>query len=216
MLLPVPALAQVAGNVALASADMFRGESLSGNDPALSAAVSIDHPSGLFAGASVTIAAGDRSPRLSSSNQYVGFAIRSGETSFEAGAIHRDYGEMFDEAYRKHYFEGFVGVSRRSLRVRVYVSPDYLVDGRNTYYGEVNLRLLKVGKWSLNGHAGLSVIPKDLDSPEHGMNTYRDWSVQVSRPVGAFSVSLSVAATDYPVFSENGRAKVVFAISRAF
>lgn len=215
-MLPHPALAQVAGSIALSSADMFRGESLSGDDPALSVAVSIDHSSGLFAGGSVTVTAGEHSPRFSSSSQYAGFAMRSGETSIEAGVIHRDYGDMFDTAYRKHYFEGFVGVSRRSLRARVYISPDYLVDGRNTYYGEVNLRILKVGKWSLNGHAGLAVIPKDLDSPEHGMDTYRDWSLQVTRPVGKFSLSLSVAATNYPVFSENGRAKVVFAISRAF
>jgi len=32
------------------------------------------------------------------------------------------------------------------LRLRLYVSPDYLVDGRNTYYAELNLRLFKVGK----------------------------------------------------------------------
>ena len=216
MLLPVPACAQVAGNITLASADMFRGESLSGNDPAVSAAISFDHPSGLFAGGSVTIAAGEQHPRLASASQYAGFALRRGEVSIEAGVIHRDYGDVIDTDYRKHYFEGFVGVSRRSLRARVYISPDYLIDGRTSYYGELNLRLLKVGKWSLNGHVGLSVIPKDLDSPEHGMNTYRDWSLQVSWPVGKFSMSLGVSATDYPVFSESGRAKVVFAISRAF
>ena len=186
MLLPAPARAQIAGNVTLSSADMFRGETLSGNDPALSLAVGIDHPSGLFAGASVTVAAGERSPRLTSSGQYAGYAVRSGEVSIEAGVVHRDYGEMFDTAYRKHYFEGFVGISRRSLRARIYVSPDYLVDGRTTYYVEINARLLKVGKWSLTAHGGLSLIPEDLDAPRQGLRAYEDWSLEVSRPGGKF------------------------------
>ncbi len=211
-----PAAAQVAGNVSLASADMFRGETLSGNDPALSVAVNIDHSSGLFAGASITAAAGDRDPRITSATQYAGYALRKGETSLEVGVIHRDYGEMFDPAYRKHYFEGFVGVSHRSIRARIYVSPDYLQDGRTTYYGEVNVKLLQAGKWSLNAHAGLSLIPADLDAEDQGMQDYEDWSVQISRPVGKFSVSLGVSGTNYPVFSENGRAKVFAVISRSF
>ena len=142
-------------------------------------------------------------------------AVQFPELALEVwGRPHRDYGDMYDPSYRKHYFEAFVGVSHRSMHARFYLSPDYLQDGRTSYYAELNMRVLKVGKWSLNAHGGLSLIPEDL--PQQKLRDFEDWSAQISRPVGKFSVSLGVSATNYPVFSESGRAKVVFAINRAF
>lgn len=218
-----PAQAQVSANVTLATSNMFRGESTSDDDATASLEVSYDHPSGLFVGASVTAAFGEHDPHINGSNQYVGYAVRRGETSLEIGMIHRDYDStsLFDDAYSPHYFEGFIGITRRSVRLRLYVSPDYLRDGRTTYYGEVNGRLLKLGKWSLNGHAGLSVIPPDPG--DVGTRYYHDLSLQANRSLGKFSLGIGIAETNYPVFGPDdgpaffqNKPRVFASISRAF
>jgi uncharacterized protein (TIGR02001 family) len=217
------AQAQVSANVSLATSNVFRGESTSGDDPAASLEVSYDHPSGLFVGASVAAAFGEHDPHFNGSTQYAGYALRRGETSLEIGVIHRDYdsSSLFDDAYSPHYFEGFVGVTRRSVRLRLYVSPDYLRDGRTTYYGELNGRLLKLGKWSINGHSGLSVIPPELG--ETGTRYYHDLSLQANRSYGKFALGIGVAETNYPVFAPDegpglfqNKPRVFASISRAF
>ncbi len=184
----IAAHAQIAANVTLATSDVYRGESTSGDDGAASLEISYDHPSGFFAGASVTMAGGQHDPHFNGSIQYIGYTVQRGETSFELGVIHRDYRDrsMFDVAYSAHYSEGFIGVSRRNLRLRLYVSSDYLRDSRTTYYGEVNARLIKSGKWSVNGHLGISLIPPDPGAT--GMRARYDWSVQASRPLGRLRV----------------------------
>lgn len=192
---------------------MFRGERVSGS-PAISFAVNADHASGFFAGGAVSIAA-DADPLLSSASQYAGYAVRRGETSVDFGLVHRDYGRMFDAEYRQHYFEGFVGVSHKRVRARFFVSPDYLKTGDASYYGEVNLRLAEVQKWSLNVHGGLSLLPCDA-SCDGKLHVYRDWSARVSRAVGAFSLSIGVSGTNHPIFSDDGGPQVHATVSRAF
>ncbi len=221
---PARARVQVAANVMLESNALFRGETISLDDPAVSVELSADHSSGLFAGASVSVAAGGRDPRMVANTQYAGFATRSGQTTLEIGAIHRNYGSTYiaDDAYRGNYFEGFVGVARKNFKLRLYVSPDYLVDGRTTYYGEVSAHLLKKGEWSLNGRGGLSVIPQDIGTPG-GMRFYYDWRLAASRPVGKFTASLGIAGTNYPIFGVSkgegffsNSPKVFASMSRAF
>jgi len=202
--------------VALSSADVFRGESISGEDPALSVAASIDHTSGLFAGGGMTVAGGKHDLRVTSASQYAGYAVRIKETSLEVGIVHRDYGKMTDLAYRRHFVEGFVGLSRPTFRLRVYVSPNYLKDGRTTYYAETNFRIVTIEKWSLNGHAGVSLIPHDIGTPKHGLQRFEDWSLQINRKFGSYSASVGLAHTNYPVFSTHKKAKLVLTVSRAF
>jgi uncharacterized protein (TIGR02001 family) len=219
-----PAQAQLAAHVSLDSNAMFRGESISSDDPAASIEASLDHESGFFAGASISFAAGQDDPRVVASTQYVGYSTRQDQTSFEVGIVHRNYGSsnIADTAYRGDYFEGFVGVRRKNINLRLYVSPDYLVDGRNTYYGDANVHIAKVGKWSLAGHGGLSVIPQDIGEPG-GMRFYYDWRLSISRPLGKFSASAGIAGTNYPIFEVSKGAgffsnspKVFLSISRAF
>ena len=211
-----PAAAQVAANVTLASNQLFRGETISNDDPGITVAVSADSRGGLFAGADASFAAGSEQPRLTASNQYAGIALRLGAASFEAGAIHRDYGAMSDDAYRKHFTELYAGISLRQVQLRAYVSPDYLVDGRNTYYVEVNARLATVEQWKLEGHGGLSLIPHDLGDPDHSLISYEDWSLRASRTIGPLTFGLGLAATNYPVFGPSGKVRLSAQLSRAF
>lgn len=213
---PAQAEAQVSGSIALASNEMFRGESVSGNDPALSLALSLDHESGLFAGASASVAAGSADPRLTYASQYAGYAIRSGAFSIETGVIHRSYDRVVDLDYRKDFFEFYAGVTRNSIKARLFVSPDYRRNSRASYYGEINARLVSIGNWALDGHAGVSLIPDDSQSGQGSWQTYRDWRLQVSRPVGKLFLSAGVAGTNYPVYSASGRARVFASASMAF
>jgi uncharacterized protein (TIGR02001 family) len=218
-----PANAQVAANVTVATSNIFRGESTSGDDAATSVELSYDHPSGLFGGASVTATGGQHDPHFNAATQYAGYALRLGDSSIELGVIHRDYDarSVFDEAYSPHYVEGFVGISHRSLKLRFYVSPNYLRDGGTTYYGELEGRLIKLGEWSLRGHGGVSVVPPEPG--ETGMRDYYDLSLQAGRSFGKFSLSLGVATTNYPVFAPDegpglfrNKPRVFASLSRAF
>ena len=214
--LAAPAHAQLAGSISLSSSEMFRGESISSADPALSASVSLDSGSGLFAGASATVALNIKEPRVSAAVQYLGFAQRHGSLSYEVGVIHRSYARIADRDYRRGFFEGFVGVGIGGARARVYVSPDYLVDGRTSFYAEINAPLLRHEKWQLDGHAGLSLIPHELGARSRALRHYQDWRLTVSRPVGPLFLSLGINATNYPVYSDTGRGRVFASAAYAF
>ena len=218
------ARAQIAANVILESNALFRGETISRDDPAVTIDVSYDHPSGFFAGASFSVAAGDHDPRMIANTQYGGFALRRGEVSLEVGAIRRDYDthSLYDEDYHGRYVEGFVGASYRKIRARIYVSPSYLADRRNTFYGDVNALILQQGKWSLSGHAGLYAIPRQ-EGVEGPTRFYIDGSLTVARPIGSFNASLTVANSNYPVFSLSkgtrlfdNKPRVALSLSKAF
>lgn len=211
-----PAHAQFAGSVALSSNETFRGETISRDDPTLSLSASLDHQSGLFAGAGASIAAGGGDVRLAQASQYAGYALRSGTVSFEAGVVHRTYAEVTDTDYRKDFVEFFAGITHKSVKARVYVSPNYRRDNRASYYGEMNTRLIGVGRWSLDGHAGLSLIPGDRTEGAARWETYYDWRLQVSRPLGRLFVSGGVAATNYPVYGASGKARAFVSTSIAF
>lgn len=212
--LPSMASAQVAGSIALASTDTFRGETTAGDDPALILSANLDSESGFFAGATASLAAGERDPRVTSSAQYAGYALRRGETSFELGVVHRDYHDMTDEAYRKHFFEGFVGVAHKGMKLRFYVSPDYLIDSRNSYYIEASAKLASFDDWTLQGRAGLALIPPDPG--DTGTQDFQDFSLTLSRPVGKFALTFGLTGTNYPVIGTSGAVKPFVSLSRAF
>lgn len=213
---PAPALAQLAGNVTLQSNQTFRGETISRDDPGIAVALSVDSDTGLYVGADASFAAGSGKPRFTAANQYAGYAVKRGALSLEAGVVHRNYGSMFDTAYRKQFFEFYAGASFRRIRLRAYVSPDYLIDGRTTYYIDASAGLATISRWRIDGHAGLSLIPPDLTERQGYLRTYADWSLRASRPLGRFTFSAAVTATNYPVFSPSGKARFSASLSRAF
>lgn len=211
------ASAQVAGSVSLSSNEMFRGETISGDDPALALSLSLDDSSGFFVGAAVSAAAGGADPRITYASQYAGYALRAGKTSIEAGIIHRSYERVIDTEYRRDFVELYAGVTHGSLKARVYVSPNYRLDNQVSYYGEINARLIAIRDWSLDGHVGLSLIPDShIAGRGNTLQAYRDWRVQISRPLGKAFISGGIAGTNYPVYSASGNAKIFASVSYAF
>jgi len=216
---PDPAFGQVqaAGSLSLQSNQTFRGESISRDDPGASLAVAIDGPGGLFAGGDASVAAGRSSRfRLTAHSEYAGIALRKGRTSVEFGVIHRKYRDNVDTDYRNDFVEGFVGVSRGKTRVRFYASPNYMRDNRASFYAEADTKLLQVGKWSLQGHGGITAVPQDKGAPSNRMRFYEDWSLSLGREVKGFNISINMTSNNYPVISASGKVRVSAVISRAF
>lgn len=216
MLLAMPVRAQWAGSVALSSNELFRGQSVSSDAPTASLALSFDHQSGFFAGGGASLAAASGGPRLAYANQYAGYAARLGTLSVEAGLIHRSYDRIVDIEYRRGFFEAYAGITHKSIKARLYVSPDYRRDNRVSYYGELNARLLAVGRWNLEGHAGLSVIAQPDGRGRAPMRPFVDWRLQIGRPIGPVFLTAGMGATGYPVYTSNGRVRPFLSISHAF
>lgn len=204
--------AQTAMNVTLASNDVYRGRSQSADDPAVTLAIGFDDREGFYAGGSITMAAGDRDPRVSSNAQYAGYAWRSGRASFDLGVVHRHRGDTLDPEYAADYFEGYVGVTHGKTSIRAYVSPDYIPGDRLSGYVALDSHLATLGPWSLSGHAGMAFKPQ-AGSDYH---TEADWSLRAGRSFGAFNLSIGIAdSTDSDPRPFDG--PLVFAeLSRAF
>lgn len=216
MMMAVPVRAQWAGSVALSSNELFRGQTVSRDAPTASLALSLDHRSGFFAGGGASLAATGDGPRLAYANQYAGYAARLGTLSVEAGLIHRSYDRIVDTEYRRGFFEVYAGITHKSFKARLYVSPDYRRDNRVSCYGEVNARLLAVGDWSLEGHVGLSVIAQPDGAGRAPMRPFVDWRMQIGRPLGPLFLTAGLGATNYPVYAANGLVRPFLSISHAF
>lgn len=189
---------------------------MSSNDPAVSASVGFEGKDGIFAGASTSMSVRGGDVRINTATQYVGIAKKVEDTSVEVGLIHRSYDTLVDTGYTKDFFEAYVGVTRGPIKARFYLSPDYLRDGRNSYYIEVNATLLRRDKWVLDGHAGLSLIPHDIGDPRVGLRDYEDFRLQISRPIGKAFFAAGVASSNYPVYSSSGKARAFASVSYAF
>jgi uncharacterized protein (TIGR02001 family) len=200
----------------LSSNELFRGQTISNDAPTASLAVSFDHRSGLFAGGAASLTATDGGPRLAYANQYAGYAARLGQVSVEAGVIHRSYDRVVDNEYRRGFFEGYAGITHKSIKARIHVSPDYRRDRRVSYYGELNARLLALGRWNLEGHAGLSVIAQPDGTGRAPMRPFGDWRLQIGRPIGPLFLTAGIGATAYPVYSANGGVRPFLSISHVF
>lgn len=204
--------AQVAANATLASNDIYRGRSQSADDPALTLALGLDDPGGFYAGGSVTFAAGEQDPRISSHAQYAGYAWRSGRASFDVGIIHRHRGDTLDPEYADDYFEGYVGLTRGKTSIRAYVSPDYIPGGRLSGYVSLDSQVATIADWSLTGHVGVALKPQEAAD----YHAEADWSLRAGRSIGQFNFSVGIAdSTDSDPSPFDG--PLVFAeISRAF
>ena len=178
--------------------------------------MSIDSDAGYFAGASASLAIDHGAVRVSAATQYAGYARRRGKVTIELGVIHRSYARIVDTDYRRGFFEGFAGLGIGAVRARLYVSPDYLAGGCASYYAEANAPLLRHDKWQLDGHVGLSLIPYEPGSGRGGLRHYQDWRLSLSRPVGPLFLAVGVNGTNYPVYSETGRARAFGSLSWAF
>lgn len=184
------AQAQIGYSLSAASDDRYRGESTSDRLPVASFAIAYDHPSGGYAGASITIGpTREQGLRLLHSVQYVGYArrLKSG-IALDVGLTNRIYDEYATFAYARRVTEGYVGLIGRTVSSHLYFTPDYDGRGRSASYLEVDTLLMHQGKWVATGHIGALAPPQEYPIKRA---IQADWRLGLTRKIGSSSVNLN-------------------------
>jgi uncharacterized protein (TIGR02001 family) len=187
-----PAAAQLAGSVGIDSDYRIRGYSLTDGHPALSAQMTYDDPSGVYASVSaltelsrdtrflgMTAAAG-YAKRLNRHVTIDGGVLRSQIRAAAPGGLGFDYTEIYAGAY--------VG----PVRGVVYYSPEYRTGSQSTLYGELETGFEPLRKWRLSGHVGFLTYLTASTFYRAG-DTHRDWRLSVARQLGKVELHASLS-----------------------
>jgi uncharacterized protein (TIGR02001 family) len=193
--LALPARAQLSGSLAVASDERLFGISLTDGRPVLKASAAYDHPSGFYAGGSVSVHDPAREPaRVLGHTEYAGFAQRTpGGLSWDAGVNNVDLTLYLDRKYRIEYNQLYVGVSKDALDAHLYVSPNYPRRGAGTAYLDLNSAMRPAQGWRLAGHAG-ALIGLGSTKLQDDRRTRYDLKLSVAREWASHEISLSWTA----------------------
>lgn len=213
-----PALAQVSGSLTLASDERWRGRSLSGGQPAATATLSYDAPSGFYADAAASGALIDEGVHLIGLAADAGYAWRlpSG-VSLDLGLTHRQFTRYFSGGRSVGYSEVYAGVNGRSLSASVRYSPNYFRRGSDALYGSIDGVLRPAPGWRLIGHAGTLAYLDGPPVPQLRKAQY-DYSLGVARQQGAVDLRLtwSNGGPDPDYFEGRPHSKSALVLSVAF
>lgn len=195
-----------------------RGYQITEASPVLTAAISYDHSSGIYASGIVIAGARGSSIGIAGYEANIGYAARvTRALSIETGVQRTAYARRSGGPLGLAYTELYVGLTFRAITARVYYSPDYLRAGRRTLYAEIDGSIRLLPKLNINAHLGTL---SDLGTPPPFVARTRiDWRVTVSRPLGSFEVYASVSGrgpgADYYARTK-GRAVVAVGAAFAF
>jgi len=178
------ASAQLSGSVSLVSNYVYRGVSLSNDQPEPQVNLAYDSDAGWFGGLFVSPVT------LPQSNSqvigYAGYAQQwRNDMSWEVGVSEAAYPQNSEQ----NYGEAFVGWSAERLNARLYYSPNYLGLSQHSVYAEINANTPLVADIHLMAHVGyLALRAGDGDSHDGnhrdirlGLGTSRgDWNFQVA------------------------------------
>jgi uncharacterized protein (TIGR02001 family) len=196
----------------------YRGLSLSDERPALSASVTYDHASGLY-GELTGIAASAGGDSLGY-QVYAGYARRlASGASWDVGVTHTDVGGYGEARYRVRYTEGYAGLSLRNWSARLYYSPDYLGEGVQTLYADLQATAAPRPNLRLFVHGGLLTPLRAGQYAEIRRNQY-DAAVGAAVQVKAIELKLTLTAfgptADYLASHGQARETAVVSASYAF
>ena len=186
------AAAQVAASVGIDSDYRLRGYSLSGGDPALSAQVSYDDPSGLYFGLSALTKLGGNTRFLGVIGN-AGYSKRIGKRlTIDTGLLRSQIRGAVPGALGFNYTEVYAGAYVGPVTARLYYSPDYRTAGQSTLYGEVEAGFEPISKWRVSGHVGVLKYLKSNTNYRVG-DTLGDWRISVAREFGKFEAHMSLS-----------------------
>jgi Bacterial protein of unknown function (Gcw_chp) len=165
--------------------------------PAFDLAVSLDNPSGLYGGASVT---GSPQPdsglRLVDVEEYVGYAHRAADgVVLDVGFA--DYQRWRYEADDRYGFletEAYAGVRRGDVSAYVFYSPHYYANGARAVYTQVDVQRTIRGPWRAFAHVGVLTPLGAPPWPYAPQGERPDGSVGVLRSFHAVKVVLAWTA----------------------
>jgi len=199
-------------NVALSSEYMWRGQPLSGSDPAISGGLDIAHSSGLYAGTwASNIEHADGSIEI---DYYVGFGGEFGDSgvSYDVGGLYYDFPGIEDFDYVEVY--AFLGYSFLSAGVSYSLDAfdaDYQGAEDNLYY-QLDASY-DVGSVTLA--AGVGRYDYD-DNAAWGLEDYTNYYIGASTELAGFGLDLTYHDTNSGSSDENNFDDgVVFTISKS-
>lgn len=178
--LAAPATAQVAARIGIDSDYRLRGYSLTHDRPALSAQLSYDHPSGLYAS---VLGLGE----VGADNRFLGvigstgYATRlNSAVSLDVGLLRSQIRGATDGALGFDYTQFYAGTYVGPVSARLSYSPDYRRAGQSTVYGQLEAGFEPGTDWRVSGHAGMLVYLTTAGFYQAG-ETHRDWRFSVTR-----------------------------------
>lgn len=176
----------------MASDYRYRGYSLTAERPAITANLSYDHPSGVYAAVTGIAAATRRDGlKVSGYQAYGGYAGRfNADSSWEVGASHTDVTEHYRPRYKVPYSELYAGVSMRRVSAHLYYSPNYLGEHAETLYASLNGSLTPGPDWRVFGHLGALTVLTRKPGSEIRRDQF-DISAGVARRFGDLEVQLT-------------------------
>jgi uncharacterized protein (TIGR02001 family) len=202
------ARAQISGSIGIQSDYRFRGISLTDRQPVATLSLAYDHPSGLYAGASV-VGVDEDGPQALGFIEYAGYATQKiGPVSFDLGVNNQSLSEYADKRYPLNYSEIYVGVVGSHLSAHVYYSPNYFRTGVNTLYADVEGSMKPAENWRLFAHLGTTVPVGDIA----GRHERFDLRAGLARQFGSFEVQAALTSTSPapPALTPQERTALVF------
>jgi len=207
--------AQVSSSASIISDYTFRGVSLSDGHWAPQVNLGYDHPSGLYAGASLSKVELQEHASDEQLVTYAGYSrqLESG-LSWEAGATN----SAFLQTKRYSYSEIFAGLASDHLSSRIYYSPNYYGENARTVYAEVNGTYEVRDRIHLLGHIGFLHLLSSTGGFVPPMTRRFDTRFGVSAGIADWTCQIAWVAserdrTNYPQYRDrNPRAIVLSAL----
>jgi uncharacterized protein (TIGR02001 family) len=210
------ALAQISGQVSVASDNVFRGVSINDNRPTAAAELNYDAAAGWFAGGQVAqtrfYGESHSNPEIVVDAGYA-HAMTSG-LSWEVGATY----STFPNFTFWNYAEGFVGILSDNWNARLSWSPNYFGRHQHTAYAEFNYSHPLGDRLRLLTHVG--AVHADA-AQNLGSNRAFDASIGLGARVSNVNIQMNWIATNrysflYPIGPNENRQEWVVSLAYTF
>lgn len=212
---------EVSSEIKLQSDDRFRGRSLSAGQPTIDADISIDTPTGIYAGASITaIIKGKNRTGLQGFDGYVGYATQIKENvTVDIGLAAYQFTANYSGDENDRYAEIYAGVSSGHFAAYLHYSPSYLGKSVPVIYTDLSYFRPIGSDFNFAAHAGMLSQTSGSARLGNRKNRY-DTRLAISRPVFGLGAELAWTyggANDrYFAGPWNGNSALVFSLSKQF
>ncbi|OGT84168.1 MAG: hypothetical protein A3H91_14905 [Gammaproteobacteria bacterium RIFCSPLOWO2_02_FULL_61_13] len=191
------------GAAALSTDYMYRGQSQTGNNPAISGTLNYKYTSGGFA----DVYAGTWASNINFGGSieidwYGGLTGSFGDSGlgWEAGFLYYQYpgsgdGSDLDfvEAHGGLTYSSSDLPGTPSVNFKMHWSPEWQLDSGDSLYTEGNISFVLPYEFGLSGHVGHQDVD---DNVTWGSPDWTEWSVYLSRAVGPVTIAVGYQDTD--------------------